>query len=114
MHHDHLTVVTFNDKSQTRNGKCLISDLSFGLPPFGRVPSFGLRIADLGGHGAWGKRFDMFDLGYLIDFNDLNWFYDSPLTAHCLLLTAYSRLLATAFLSPSNRGKSHYVRSQRR
>jgi hypothetical protein len=25
-----------------------IADLFFGLPPFGRVPSFGLRISDLG------------------------------------------------------------------
>jgi hypothetical protein len=24
-----------------------IAELSFGLPPYGRVPSFGLRIADL-------------------------------------------------------------------
>jgi len=29
-----------------------ISDLSFGLPPFGRVPSFGLRISDLKKHRA--------------------------------------------------------------
>jgi hypothetical protein len=38
-----------------------ISDLSFGLPPFGRVPSFGLRIADLRSQRAksiwkfWGR-----------------------------------------------------------
>jgi len=29
------------------NGSKAISDLSFGLPPFGRVPSFGFRISDL-------------------------------------------------------------------
>jgi hypothetical protein len=28
-------------------------DLSFGLPPFGRVPGFGLRILEGMGHGAW-------------------------------------------------------------
>jgi hypothetical protein len=28
-----------------------IADLSFGLPPFGRVPSFGLWIEKR--HGAW-------------------------------------------------------------
>ena len=26
MHHDYLTLVTFNDKSQTRNGKSLIAN----------------------------------------------------------------------------------------
>jgi hypothetical protein len=29
-----------------RASVCMIYDLSFGLPPFGRVPSFRLEIAD--------------------------------------------------------------------
>jgi hypothetical protein len=34
MHYEYLTMLTFNDKSQLRNDKCLISD-------------FGFRIAEL-------------------------------------------------------------------
>ena len=35
-----------------------ILELSFGLPPFGRVPSFGMWIADWGRHRAWGNNFE--------------------------------------------------------
>jgi hypothetical protein len=35
-----------------------ISDLSCGLPPFGRVPSFGMWIVDWGRHKAWGNNFE--------------------------------------------------------
>jgi hypothetical protein len=35
-----------------------ISDLSCGLPPFGRVPSFGMWIVDWGRHKEWGNNFE--------------------------------------------------------
>jgi hypothetical protein len=39
------------------SGELRISDLSCGLPPFGRVPSFGLRIEER--HKAQGPRKDV-------------------------------------------------------
>jgi hypothetical protein len=34
------------DRGKIVDLRLQVGDLSFGLPPFGRVPSFGLRIAD--------------------------------------------------------------------
>ncbi len=57
---------------QQADGSVYISDLSFGLPPFGRVPGFGLRISKKAENrdSTVGAAFSR-DSNDFNDFNDL-------------------------------------------
>ena len=77
---------------QLAAGRGKIADLSFGLPPFGRVPGFGLGIADFKKSSK--QRFSC-GSGFQPRSCDLNGFNDLPFTVHRLRLNDFYDLPLT-------------------